>query len=461
MRLAREDELRGTQWMMENAEQPVRIVQQKIGPLVGRKASRETKGQCAWIELGLSPCDLPRFLSERGHLSAYTFTRIVHQGFSARGTHRPQLLVGNTAKILRDGGRRPKPPTLAADLGPKSVGRRRIPCRHVNPIGHVTDRNFLFRPAGEERGEDVSAHLAMQPADAVDRPASAHRQVGHVEGLFRVRGVPASQRQKLARGDAQSLLRIPTEVLLHQRWSKEVEARGNSRVGGKEISGAGGRQRDNEGISGRLHEAPCALQQNEGRVPFVEMTDLRLDPERIKQTPATHPEHDLLLQAQLRAASIQLACDAPVNWKVCRIIRIQQIQLPSANLDLPGAQPDGGAGQRYLYAQPLAIGLENRRDRQLPGVVVGVQGLLGTIAVDHLAKIPMLVQQSDAHHRHAKIAGRFELVAGDIPEPARIDGQRLTQHEFHAEIGNAREGRLGIRFLKPSRLRRRLALGLH
>ena len=72
-----------------------------------------------------------------------------------------------------------------------------------------------------------------------------------------------------------------------------------------------------------------------------------------------------------------------------------------------------------------------------PGIVVGKQRLLRAVPVDHLAEIALLVEQSDADDRHAQIAGRLELIAGHVAQAARVDRQRLAQHELHAEIGHA------------------------
>jgi hypothetical protein len=62
-------------------------------------------------------------------------------------------------------------------------------------------------------------------------------------------------------------------------------------------------------------------------------------------------------------------------------------------------------------------------DRQLSGIVTREEGLLRTIFINHLAEIALLVEQSHADHRHAQIAGGFELIAGHIAKPTRIDGQ--------------------------------------
>jgi hypothetical protein len=52
-------------------------------------------------------------------------------------------------------------------------------------------------------------------------------------------------------------------------------------------------------------------------VPLVQVTDLRFETHRGKQAIAANPEHHLLLQAQLRAAAVELARD-PCNPRTRR-----------------------------------------------------------------------------------------------------------------------------------------------
>ncbi len=88
------------------------------------------------------------------------------------------------------------------------------------------------------------------------------------------------------------------------------------------------------------------------------------------------------------------------------------------------------------------------------------EGLLLAAVVDHLAKIALLVEQPHANHRNAQIAGGFELIASHIAQSSRIDREGFAQHEFHAEVRHAGQGRLGMMLLKPRGCRVRLLLGL-
>ena len=83
---------------------------------------------------------------------------------------------------------------------------------------------------------------------------------------------------------AELLLRITTEVLLDEGGSETVKARSHCRVGGEEIARSRRGQRDFEGLPGFFHEISGTLQHGEGRMPFIQVTDFRLDAQRAEAT---------------------------------------------------------------------------------------------------------------------------------------------------------------------------------
>ena len=111
-------------------------------------------------------------------------------------------------------------------------------------------------------------------------------------------------------------------------------------MGSEEVPRSSDGQRDFEGLRGLLHETAGAFQHGKGRMPFIQMTDFRLNAKRAKQSPSADPEQQFLLEAQLRPAAIQLAGNPSMSGEVRRVIAVQQVKLRSADLDLPGAQPD-------------------------------------------------------------------------------------------------------------------------
>src|ERR1017187_2402809 len=133
---------------------------------------------------------------------------------------------------------------------------------------------------------------------------------------------------------------MPPKVLFNKARIETVKTGGYCRVSGEEIPRTSCRQRHFEGLPGLFHEIPGTFQDGECGVAFIQMADLRLDPECAEQSPSADPEEQFLLEAQIRPAPVEFAGNPPINWEVRRIIAVQQVKLYSTDQDLPGAKPD-------------------------------------------------------------------------------------------------------------------------
>ena len=319
----------------------------------------------------------------------------------------------------------------------------------MHAVGHVSDRHTFGRPVRKQRFKQMPAYPAVQSAHAVDGSTAVYRQMRHVEKFGSIVGVLLSQRQQLPYRNTQLLFGIAGQILLDQRGGETVKAGGDRGVRGKQIARTGHRQCGFEVQSAFLHKVPCAFQHGKRRMAFIQVAHLRFDAERHQQLPAADAQQYFLLQAQLRPAAVELAGDTAVCGIIRRVIAVQQIELHPTDLHLPRAQPYRIAGHVNLQAHPFAVGMAQRRDRQLSGIVIRIQRLLRAFLVYHLAKVALLVEQAHADDRHAEITGGFELITGNITQPARVNGQRFAQHILHAEIGNTAQLRLCMGLLKP------------
>jgi len=62
-------------------------------------------------------------------------------------------------------------------------------------------------------------------------------------------------------------------------------------------------------------------------MPFIQVTDFRLDANRTKQSPSANPQEQFLLEAQLRPAAIQFAGNPSMSREVREVIAVQQVKL--------------------------------------------------------------------------------------------------------------------------------------
>src|SRR5437016_7189534 len=142
----------------------------------------------------------------------------------------------------------------------------------------------------------------MEAAHAVDGAAAPRGEIRLVEWFVAVGGIVPAERQEIAQRDAEAFLGVVPEEALDEGRREAVEARRDRGVRGEDVACAGGRQRGVEGTPAVLHETAGALQHGEGRVPFVEMADLGLEPERSQQPPAPDSQQKLLLPPEICAA---------------------------------------------------------------------------------------------------------------------------------------------------------------
>jgi hypothetical protein len=85
-----------------------------------------------------------------------------------------------------------------------------------------------------------------------------------------------------------------------------------------------------------LHKAAGSFQYGKGRMTLIEVADLRVNAECLQQTPPSYTKDQLLLQAQFWTSAIQLTGDASMDWKIRRVVAVQEEELRPADLDLPG-----------------------------------------------------------------------------------------------------------------------------
>jgi len=122
------------------------------------------------------------------------------------------------------------------------------------------------------------------------------------------------------------VLRIVAKVPVNQGWRESIKAGDDSGMGGEKIAHSGNGQCDVEGLRTFLHEAACPFQYGERRVPFIEMTDFRLYTQRTEQPPSADSKQQLLCEAQLGTAAVQLTGNTSMDGVVRRVIAVQQIQ---------------------------------------------------------------------------------------------------------------------------------------
>ena len=228
---------------------------------------------------------------------------------------------------------------------------------------------------------------------------------------------------------------VVPQILLDQVRCEPIEPGSDRRVRREDVAGASRRKRRAERDRVGPHQAACAIQDRQCRVSLVEMAHVGLELQGLEKPPPADPQHDFLLQPQLRSTSVKLARDTAASGEIGNVVAVEQVQVQPAHLHLPRAQPEAVARHANLQPQPFAIRCRDGRDGQLTRIIVRIQRLLSALLIDRLAKVALLVQQTNPHDRYAEIARGLELISCHIAQAPCIDRQSLAQHEFHAEVG--------------------------
>src|SRR5262249_50771860 len=146
MGFARENKLYRSFPIGQYPNQPFRIVQQQIRPLISRETAREAQCQPVLIENLAGLVDLPLRRAPRGPLEAHLSPPIPHQPLPPPPTQLPQFFVAARPDLV-DTTLVSPPAILSATSGPQLIGFGRVPGWDVDAVRHVPDRNLNFRPS--------------------------------------------------------------------------------------------------------------------------------------------------------------------------------------------------------------------------------------------------------------------------------------------------------------------------
>ena len=189
--------------------------------------------------------------------------------------------------------------------------------------------------------------------------------------------------------------------------------------------------------------------QQERRVALVEMPDRRRQRERPDRPDAADAEDELLVQPHLATADVEDVRDRPVLDGVLGDVGVEQQDRHAADLGKPDRHGQVAPGKLDPDGQRQAVLVLDARERQAREVVVGVVVLLVAVRVDRLAEVALPIEQPDAEERQRHVAGRLHVVAGEDPEAARVDAERLVDAVLGAEIRDRTVELVAVPALEP------------
>ena len=302
---------------------------------------------------------------------------------------------------------------------------------------HTVDRHLVDGIVVPAEVEHAPRHLGVQFRDPIDVVRVLHGEDRHVEEFALILGIEPSHAQKVLEGHTQRF-EVRGEVLLEEVRMEEVEPGGDGGVGREDVTA-------DHALAGRfqvaaelLAELLQALQGEKCGVPFVHVADRRLDSQRFERAHAADAEDDLLTDAHGLVAAVKGVGDVLVGGFVFEDVAVEEIEIHSAYRRLPDLAGDRPIGELDGNAQRLVVGAALKLEGHLVEVVFGEELLLPPVRTQILSEVAARIEEPHTDQRHAEVARRLEMIAGENPEAAAVDRQTLADAELGAEVGDQR-----------------------
>ena len=326
---------------------------------------------------------------------------------------------------------------LGEVAGVEAAQARGNPRREVHAVGDVADVELVLEIARPHVAQNLLRDLAVEPRYAVDLLREVAGQHRHRELLVGVVGVGLAQVDVLLPRDAQHV-GVVRHVLANHRLGEGVVTGRHGRMGRKERRGADDLQRLREAELLVVDQFADTLDADEGGVALVAVVDIVLDAQLAQGADTADAEQNLLLEAVLPVAAVEVVGNLAVLLEVGLVVRIEQVEVRAAHLALPDACRERAAREGDGHDDPAAVFVTHGRDGQLVEVLSLVGGLLRTLGRETLREVSVAVEQTYGRHRDVLVRGLLQVVAGQDAQTARVDFQRRVQTVLHREVGDAR-----------------------
>jgi hypothetical protein len=183
-------------------------------------------------------------------------------------------------------------------------------------------------------------------------------------------------------------------------------------------------------------DLPDSLETHERGVPLVQVPDRGPPAHGLQGAQPADAEHDLLPDARFLVAAVEARGDLAVVRVVLLEVRVEEEQRDASHGDEAHENPDVTLADRHGDGGRSAPFPARERHREPIGVERRVHRALPLLAVDQLVEVAARVEETDADQREAEIARGLQVVAGEDPQAAGVDGQDLGQAELGGEVGD-------------------------
>ena len=440
--LAGEDELHRTLGVVDDGVEPIEVAEKQRGTFISGEAAGETDGQHILAQALLDGDHLARRVMGAHDRVGQALADGADQFLLEDLAHTPDLGVRHGIDALEA----LLVVVVRLEFGAEHLGVQLLPVlgspgRIVDAVGDVADIELLREVARIHVGEDVLADLAVQHGHAVDVLRKVGGEVAHRElllGIVRIDLAQAHHRAPVHTQTGGIMAEVAADHLLGER----IVTGRDRRMRRVEAGGTDDLHALGEGEMLLLDALTQTLQTGEGGVALVVVIDLGMQAQRTQGAHAADAQQELLLQAVLPVATIELVRDLAVLGDVGLVVGVQQVEVGTADRDLPDAHGKRAAGHAHGNRLPGAVLVQHGRGGDLQEVLRLVVGHLVALRGEPLGEVAVAVQQADRDHVDVHVAGLLEVVAGQDAQAAGVDHERGVQAVLHAEVAHGRLGPL-------------------
>ena len=282
---------------------------------------------------------------------------------------------------------------VAEVAGVETAQRGGDPRREVHAVGHVADVEFVLEVARPHVAQNVFRHLAVEPRHAVDFLRKVAGQNGHRELLVGVVGIGLAEVDVLLPRDAQHI-GVVRHVLADHLLGECVVTCGHGGVRREERRRADDFERFGERQLLVVHHLADAFDADERGVTLVAVEHLVLDTQFAQGPDAADAQQNLLLEAVLPVAAVEVVGDLTVFFEVVLEIGVQQEQVGASYLAFPDARRKRAAREGDGDGEPVALLVAHGRNGQLVEVLCFIGRFLCALRRETLGEVAVAVQQT-------------------------------------------------------------------
>ena len=436
MGLAGKQQLYRAVWIIEDTLQPLLVSEDQGAALVGGKAAGKPDGQHIRLQhiLQAQPLQGADLIAQ--HLGLEALPEVVEQFLFDLPLGGPERLVRDSVHAL------PEhlfvemiDPVFAEVLVVELAHLVDGPGEGMHPVGDMGDGDLVGGDGRPHITPELARHFPVQLADPVAEFRQLQGKDGQVEDLVSFRLHLGTQFHKLVAADADRLP-VALEEFIHQVQGEGIVAGRHRGVGGENRVGGDCLQRFGILQVLMFDQVADPFQRQEDRMAFIHVPGHRFDAQLLQHQHPAHAQQNFLGDAHLLIAAVEAGRKHARFRGVFRHVGIQQVGGNTSHLGDPNPQGDIAVADRHDHRQGLALGIQDLTERQLFRVVGNVERDLIAVGIDLLGEVGLVIEEAHPHHRQAEVAGRFDMISRQHPQPPGIDRKRFVKTELGREISD-------------------------